>query len=448
MAGSTINNGQQQVSIYPYQQLSSVYGNALYYGNLNPGVYSTEVVITFGASDVVFTIKAGTTLIFQRQAIDPIDNTKNDNLIGKIVLKSDATVPSTGAYPKTGASGLWTSAPYTQSSALYIVADWEYSISTPSLIYANFTLATDSTINSIKAADGTFTHKLIIATILNQQYYYINNGSNDPSFYHISYDFQVNRDVFKKEYIKNNRYRVDFDGQGRGVYINAGHAIVGGNVLYTNPAFDQFFTYLDNTLSWNLAKATNSIYDEGHYFPDRTYSGLPTPSDIPADISNIIRPAVGLTYYIDPITGSQINIVGSENNYYQIDFLRIKRNELTHLQTITWESFIRPEGILDFSTFSKIPSSSAMIPSNIMAYLLQYDFPVTGDGETPLIAIRPRGIDGQYTTALPTTDGVTNILWSDSCLFMNETAIPQFGGTSNHSRFKMPVWNASDIGEY
>jgi hypothetical protein len=452
MPGTSTNLGKQQVSIYPFQQLSSVYGNEVNFGIHNPGVYSAAVEVTIVSTNVNFIIKAGTTLIFQRQAKDPLISTQDDALIGKITLGDDVTI----TYPKSTIWGAGSS-PWNESSALYIVADWTYDIADPTKKYASFSVLTDSgaspAINIIKSYDGTYSHLLVIAVLLNH-YIYVGTSSNDPSLYHMSYDYQANRDVFKKEYIKNNRYQIDFDGKGRGVYVSAGHSLIGGKLAYSNTAFGQTYSYLDNTLPWGIAKATNSSYDEGHYLPNRSYHTAGISNDTPNDSANILRPALGLQYYYSD-TGLQTNIpidiitTATQSSYYQIDFLRVKKDEISHSTTIGWESFLQlkpslaySEANLDFITYGKTPNDySAMIPSNLMFYLSHFHFPIVGDGETLLIAIRER-------TTTPVADGVTNILWPDSCLFMNQDSVPQFGGSPKHSRLKMPVWNASDIGAY
>jgi hypothetical protein len=250
------------------------------------------------------------------------------------------------------------------------------------------------------------------------------------SHYHISYDFQPNKDVFKTEMIKNNYYRVDFDTGGRGVYVNAGNTFTGETIIHRNPTFFNTLSYTDTTLPWNLP------YNQGMTYPDRFGGG---------DSSNVIRPAVGIVNYYSPSgyqTNTPTNITGNEANYYQIDYLRVKINEVTFAATVGWESFLQPVGSLDFTSYHQTPiDASAMIPSNLMSYLSQYTFPLTGEGETLLIAVRQR-------STIPLTDGATNVLWPESCLHLKKDALHDIGSVPKHLRLKIPVWTAPDIGSY
>jgi hypothetical protein len=460
MAGTSTNNGNQQVSIYPYQQLSSIYGNEISYGILNPGVYSSDVTITDNGSSVNFNILAGTTLVFQRTAADPLQSTITDTILGKIVLGSTATVTQAKAT-------LWT---LSNVSTLYLVADWTYSLSSSTLQYANFSISTDANLaSSVRNADGTSSHVLIIAAILNNNYYVTNNPAGSPNTsdmtkYHISKESQSNRDVLKREYIRNNQYRIDFDPNGLGVYVNAGHSLVGNNVVFTNSSFGGSggaYSQPETTLPFNLQGSFSGANGEGHWYPAKL--NYPT---------GLISPAAGLIYYYPLISqisafntytngyytnygmnNNPINITGSETNYYQIDFLRIRMDEVTHTQVIGWDSFLQPVGSFNFTTFGgtssyTYASSSELNIPNKMAYLNQYIFPMSGDGEILLIAIRPRGATyGTQPVGVPTgIPGSSNTLWPESCIIPRDASIAQMGGAAVHKRLKLPVWNASDLG--
>jgi len=436
--GSSINNGKQQVSIYPYQQLSSSYGNELFYGFLNPGIYSTKVSIANSGdnSGILIYIAAGTTLVFQRQATDPVNNTQNVNFIGKIVLSDVATI---GPIPKTGISGIWSSGAGLASTALYVIADWTYNLLNPNVIYVNFYIDTDTNIISdVKTYDGTFTHKLVVATLMNHQAYaggdHAGNGhANDMSYYHVAYDFQPNRDVLKNIFGVGNEYEIDFDPSGRGVYVGAGNSLTGESIIFRDPEFNSTLSYTDTTFPWNLADG------QGMSYPDRV-----------SDTTGIIRPAVGLTQYYSSSsyqTNSPIDITGYEANYYQIDFLRIKLNEVDHTIFLGWESFLQPAASpeLDFTNYHQTPiDNTAMISSNLMNYISQFNFPLSGEGETLLIAIRPRG----GANGIPLTDGSLNLLFPESCIIPRKNSLRDLGGVSRHKRLKLPVWNSSDIGIY
>lgn len=455
MGGTTTNNGNQQVSIYPYQQLSSVLGNEVSYGMYTPGVYSAGITIVDNGTSVNFIIKAGTTLIFQRTAVDPLSSIVTDVILGKVVLGSDATIP----FLK---STLWSA---TYATTLYLVADWTYSLSSPSLLYASFSFSTDVNVaTNIRAFDGTSSHVLVVATILNNNYYVTNfplasPSTTDMTKYHISYESQPNRDALKKQYASNNLYRIDFDPNGRGVYVNAGHTMAGNNILITNPQFGNAgntYSQPEMTLPFNLQGSFAGTYGEGHWFPLKNGTGVILPATglvnyypVPAQISLVNGSYV--TYGLQ--NNNPINITGTETAYYQIDFLRIKMDEVLHTQVIGWESFLQIAGSLNFTTFPvaglAYSSATELNLVNKLTYLNQFVFPLTGDGETLLIAIRPRGSAyGINTPGIPTADGATNTLWAESCVSPRDYSIAQLGSAAQHRRFKLPVWNSTDLGVF
>ena len=113
MAGTNIDLGQQQVSIYSQQQLSSVYGNTILKGVIEPGVYNTSVEISKVGDNLLFTVAQGSTFVFKRTGISPDSITRE--LLGKVVIGGPSGATISKLTPLTG--------PDSTSTACY--RDWE-----------------------------------------------------------------------------------------------------------------------------------------------------------------------------------------------------------------------------------------------------------------------------------------------------------------------------------
>jgi hypothetical protein len=406
----------QQVTAYPFEPLSSIYANELLYGVVSVGINAPSsgpgVVITNGNlgldnTSVCFTIKSGTVFYFQRAAADPQNNAITDIMLGKITTTSDDTSLTVSK------ASLWnTVTSFATTQTLYIVANWQYIPGDSTDIHLTFSLVTDSGIASIKAQDGTSTHSVVVATILGQSYYtnawVVNNWTSNLSQaysaslsnYHIAYDYQAGRNILNRSTRNNDAFVVDFDPNGNGVYVESGNIIVADGFLPWTPTFA---------------------------------GGLPYPNRV--STTGILPPSTGLQYYIsNVITNAKIDVIASstQSSYYQIDFLRFKSDENTHVINMYWESFLQPQGGLDFTNYT-------MTTAQLLGYLSQYQFPIVGDGLPLLIAVRPRA-------SIPTSQGASNQLWPESCIFPKHNIIPVIGTVKTHSRFKLPVWSASDLG--
>jgi hypothetical protein len=402
-AGTATNLGNQQVSIYQTQQLASIYGNQLLYGVLQPGVANAKVTITQSAdTTLIFTIAAGTELFFQRStSSDPASQGTTDTYIVKVVLASNAII-------NTLSKVSWTSGNYVGSSKLYIIADWDYAYS-----YASFTIANDISILSYSFTGNYSTtqgNQVLVATILNNVVAesHANPLSTAITYFHISYEGQTGRDVLARVNNKNEQYLVEFVGDGSGVRISQGSNFVGEN--FTSP----------ETL-------TSSFWSSPVYYP--------TSNDSP--YSNVLAPTLCTTYINNVTTGASITVSsGNYGNYYQVDFLRIKFDEISHTQVFVWESFLQPtngftfvlgsttqQQLIDY--LSTAPASAPGTP----AYTLN------GLGHTLLVSIR-----------LLSAVNTANVLWPESTVIFKGNNLSENTGVTNHSRFKLPVWKASDLG--
>lgn len=383
--------GTQQVSVFPYQTLSSVYGNEVLYGLFDPGVYSSSISLSDGSSNTIFrvSIAAGTTLMFKRQHLNPDDPTKTETILGKIVITNTNFIDMTK-------SDIWqTLGPYALATKLYVVADWRYGITTPNERYVSFTLETD--LSTIQALDGTSSHKLIIATLSNHQWFVSGNGNYSSTNanlynYHISYETQLNRDPLKRLVTRNDNFNLTFAHNGRSVVVNPGNTWIGSTLV--------------------------------------SLTGTQT-----------LAPAVGLTTYkTSEVTNTSISIAGTESSYYQVDLLRVKVDENTFVTTYGWDSFLvtgTGSGSTDGSSLSW--ANNGVSQQSLLSYINQFKYPLSGEGLTLLIAVRPRA-------DIPSVDGASNVLWPENCVIFKDKAIETTQTGRNHSRMKAPVWNSSDLG--
>lgn len=380
--------GAQQVSIFPYQTLSSVYGNEVFYGLFDPGIYYSNISLSNGASNTILrvSINAGTTLMFMRQHVNPDDPTKTETVLGKIVITSPNFIDMLK-------SDIWLNVgTYAAATKLYIVADWHYNVTSSSERYVSFTLETD--LSSIQALDGTASHKIIVATLSNHQWFVSNYSATNSNLYnyHIAYEYQSNRDPLKRLFAHNNNFNLTFASDGCSVIINPGNTWTGS-----------------------------------------TFLSLTTPQTI--------TPAVGLTNYVtSPVTNTTISIIGSESSYYQVDFLRAKTDENSGTVTYGWDSvLVTGTGTGSINGNSLGWSNNSVSQQDLMNYIQQFRYYFKGEGLTLLVAVRPRA-------NVPTVDGPGNVLWPENCVVFKDNSIEATQVAEGHARFKIPVWNSSDLG--
>ena len=404
--GSSINNGGQQVSIYPFQELKSVLGNEIIHGLYDEGVFNATINITDGGANVNFNIGVGTTLVFKRTF-------SGQTFIGKTVLGGTGVL----SVPKTQ---LWTNTVntnYYNSNKLYVVADWSYDIADPTTKYVLFTLEYDNgtpltgpSIGSVLAYNGTTNHKLIVATILNNQAakaLYPGDpsgwlpGSSSSGQLRIAYDNQINRNVIKRDEARNNSFTVDFSGTGTNLYVSLGKTFVSGSL-----------NFLSNTVN-TIAPAGQAT----NYLVSKT-------TGVTATTASLVNP----------------------NQWIQIDALRLKKQEnVAAAASLLWESFVFP-----LSMVSPYVAGWPNLPVNyndILTLLKTTELPLVGDGKTILICVR------NFAAISP-----TSVIWPENCIIFNEQLyIDGSNATQSdvvlvqdtakyHDRFKIPVWTSSDLG--
>lgn len=362
----TDNLGNQHVSIYPYQELDSVLGNQIIHKLIKPGVYDARVTITKSASEVLFTIHRGSTFVFYRAG--SVGATSFD-LTAKIVLGADAVVTVQG-------SNLWEAiSPLYASSSLYLTADWKYDKDSPSDKYVAFSLESTPPASS----DGsTIDHTLLIARILNHQAV-IADPSNTVSLYHISYEGQKNRSYFSPLEQRSNNFALSFDPVGESITVSEGEAFFGGKLVK------------------RVAPET-------------------------------IGKASEFKTVIDPLTGVETVIsVGDLGNYYQVDFLRLKKNQTTEAIVLDWDSYCVPTGgtLIDLDNYTTSKDA-------IKTYVASLNLPVSDDGYPLLLCIR------KYT-------GNRTIWPENSIIFYEEKEIVSTLSGTHSTRSSMSVYSSSEV---
>lgn len=405
MSDFTVSNGTQQVTIYPYQQLSSAYANTMLKDVVLPGASDVHISLADNVSSVTVTIDAGATFYFERDAVNPI--TPNNNvdtlkLVGKITLLTAATV-------EISKLSFWSSS----TDTIYIVADWAFDPNLPSDRYVAFSIIGDASLADVKSQDGTTSHKIIVASLLNNRYFSDNaieeiEGDITTNLalenYHISYDFVPVKNKLRREEEEAKALQVFFDSNGAGIYVGGGATLIGGQ-------FIDYSSNMYNSLPYpSRGKATGSVVTTG-----------------------ITAPAVGARFYTTPaFDGALIDVIATNTraDYYQIDFLRLKRNYDTGSAQIVWESFLKPKPApeLGFVNF-------ALTPEDLKGYVKQHAFPIVDDGITLAIVVRPRlSIDS------------SNTIWPEYTLVIKDEVSNYIGSVLNYSRVKLPIYQSFDLG--
>ncbi|HNQ20542.1 MAG TPA: hypothetical protein PKI46_05725, partial [Bacteroidales bacterium] len=216
-AGATsINLGNQQVNIHPYQELTSLNANKLLLGLFNPGVYYSDIEISSDATTVTFTIKKNTTFMFKKSY-------NGHELVSKLTLQDDANV--------TVAKDTLNS--WTTDTAIILIATWSYDQEDSLNIYASFKIApyTSSNITQIETEQD-----IILAIILNHQAY-LDNGS-DASQYKISNQEEKYRNVMYNIFETASNYPITYGHSGISITIGEGNSILGDTYIFNSSTLE------------------------------------------------------------------------------------------------------------------------------------------------------------------------------------------------------------------
>jgi len=282
LGATNIDNGLQQVNIHSYQELTSLNANKLLLGLFEHGVYSSSVEITSGAETVTFIVKKGSSFIFEKDY-------SNTNLVAKILLQDDATLTIPKSSLNTGS--------YSTTSAIIILASWDYNLADSVKKYINFQILPYSQGNLDEINDEK---DLVVAIILNQQGYLGN--SENISFYKIAYQNQQFRNVMKNTF----NHMADFP------------------VTFTQGPSP------DNIVSITVGKGNCLLGD--------TY--IHNKDTLTANLTNGIWPV--------PVATADPNL------YNQIDVLRLKTerdDSNSNVPYLQWESFLKIKGATKIEEF-------------------------------------------------------------------------------------------------
>jgi len=441
MAGSSSNNGSQAVTIYNSQQLSSAYGNNILRNIIQPGVYDCTFSLSATPPNplITVTINPGSTFVFRRNVsvANSPDQSNSYDVFIKVTLQTSATVTF--------------NASTINSNIAYVTADYTYTDSSSDPKYALFNV---TSVNPKELENTGTTHVVTLGTILNISNIWSTSSSGQNivsslNYYaHISYDSEFNRNTFTRNFTYNQQFNIEFDPSGAGVYVGPGTISTADGIINWLPTFG--------------TSAPNQSYYSSYPTKNGTYEG-------------IISPALGLTTYTaSALTNSTVSIIGSEVNYYQVDFLRAKIDEVTHNTVIVWESFIIPSSTIAFSStggswvssywtnawptvmtasnsvITPVPTTSigpANTKNALWNYISKFNYNLTGSGVNLMVAVRPRGGTNNtwYTSNIPTTT-TNNILWPESCFILKDIEPFQVTPSTKHSRMKIPVSTVSALG--
>jgi len=210
------DNGLQQVSLHPQQELTSLNANKTLRGLWEPGVYNTEAEVSGDATNVIFTIKKGTTFIFNKldESINIVGTPTE--LLGKIYLQDDATVTVT-------IDSLLV--PSYDVSALVLYSTWDYNVANSTSIFANFAIGPYSPA-FISEVEGN--NDVILAIILNHQAFRI---SSNFSAYQVAYQNQTYRDTFKHMFETTSSFPISFGHTGQEISVGPGQGIIGSTYV-------------------------------------------------------------------------------------------------------------------------------------------------------------------------------------------------------------------------
>lgn len=325
---ATDDNGKQQVAIYPQMVLSSIYGNETLYNVIQEGINNSSVVVSTDVSNVIITVKAGSTFFFLREEKDPEAPNQTIKFIGKVSLTEDAS------------SGLLTTSfvdfksQFWEYDTIYVVADWSYDSTSKDNRFIDFTVQTLVSEADLSGVDN----RVCIASIHNVKGAItdsgavngVDGGNINANNLFIGYELQPNRDTLLQLFNIRNQFMVTFEGDGSGVTVNSGISFTGSS-------------FLSQTSASPVVPPADPIHD----------------------------------YTYDRASGASIEVTGYESSYFQVDFLRYKY--VDNSPEYVWESFLIPNStpIVEYSEKGLVDLLAVQRPFDIK------DF-----GTTILVAVR------------------------------------------------------------
>ena len=246
---TNVNLGKQQITIYPYQEITSVNADQILYNLVRPGVSNVKVEVYSPANidQIGVKIYAGATMVFIQNLVE---NGVDRKFLIKCVLEDDVYLES---FSKT----LYWGPSFGSEAALYLYADLNYDLSNAEARYAAFSL-------SANRDEIDTNQNLVLATLLNHQYFVKMYNSETPkkldvslNYYYVSYQDQLNPDAFPEFYNKNNRFIPSISGDMLSVSVPAGVFMV-GNTLVNFPTTT--VNLPDKIASYPAGKTADDLY--------------------------------------------------------------------------------------------------------------------------------------------------------------------------------------------
>lgn len=223
---ATVDLGKQQVSIYPYQDLTSLNGNQILYELYHQGAHNVRCEVRpWSTSQFDIYIKAGTVIFFEKMISDYMDpELPLRPAIIKVVISEDTPISEPGTH-------LEKLDLYNNAEFLYVYAVWTFSIETDAEKYAQFFINKDPAQYELDKADPD---KVILAKFLNIPATFTPPGTmTDIQQIAISYEPKEYREPWLRAEKVLDNFLVEFEGDGSGVVVTPGDMIVGGSYVYS-----------------------------------------------------------------------------------------------------------------------------------------------------------------------------------------------------------------------
>lgn len=386
----TENYGNQQVTVYPLQDLTSINVNQTLYGLISEGVYWSELTIggtpaTESDPGIAFiTIKAGTTMVFKKT-----EGVRT--FLGKVVLGDDYIMRSETANGGILRSDLWTAFHSPLSKAIHIFADWNYDLDVSDAHYVEFNYVPDSLFSANISAG-----KLLLGSFLNNSSAMAGNESSYQGitledYYRVDYSNVPGRNTLNDLISSKESLKVSFMGDGTGVMIGPGMLQVSDAIGY-----------------WSTTDSQTVLYP-GTF-------------------------------------GESSNRQGGSGDY-QLDVLRLVTDETdqsafkAEWTTKTFSS--KPAGTgtgnsvrPDFKLNGGFVGDDEL--ENMKIYLSGKQLDLTDPGYLVLICIRPCSISGNECWV--------DEIWPQNC-YIPEKYMPRIGEVANFTRWKIPTYSADFVSE-
>lgn len=243
---TTVNRGKQQITVYPYEELTSVNANQILQGLIQPGVSNTKVELVDAGANFGIKIKAGATFVFKQSLVQ--SGVTRDFLI-KAVFEDDAERDDFS-------KALYWGATNASTDKLYIYADLNYDLENYEARFVDFSLTSD--FGSIATNQN-----LVVASLHNNLYFVgaSTQGTGELTqnlgYYYISYSEQNNRNALNRLYDRNNSFQITFDGAMQQFTIAATNLIC-GNSLISMPSTTM--TLPSKVTTYPAGKSTTDFY--------------------------------------------------------------------------------------------------------------------------------------------------------------------------------------------